>query len=515
MARKRYSRRSPSGLLRFAWLLGVGSVVFGGVYLLWNEESILRELRSIRPNVRIDLKKSETPNLRKVLEDLEANGGGSRVLLSPLQEGEGVEDLQDVSVGDLVTSPLEDEEALGIGDVEYWRQMIRDVREGFFGSLGEGVDSFLDLANDLSVRGVLDLIFSPDPLSVGDEGAIMPLQNTGSGEEILPLQDGGVITVEEREGETRTFVGDVNRLTSLGEAPSIPDEEIFSRTVEEIVDSLREPGKGVDVYAGLLHPNPDPKLLELTPDGVLPRIDNAGRPSWQVYKRPHLTGSNLPQVFVVVSNLGLNDFQTARSIHLPGAVTLAFAPYARRLSDWVNAARGEGHEVMLTLPMEPKRYPHSDPGPFGLLTSLDKEENIKRLHHVLSRTTGYVGVMNFLGDKFVLDAAAVEPVMQSLNARGLFFLDTHPERLSLASLSATVLNMPHASVDIVLDQSLSRDQVVKRMRDSSRLARARGGSVMVVYPLPYILDELEVWFATLAESEIELAPLTSRFTEEG
>ena len=56
---------------------------------------------------------------------------------------------------------------------------------------------------------------------------------------------------------------------------------------------------------------------------------------------------------------------------LPGPVTLAFAPYGSDLEQLVARARGEGHEVLLQVPMEPFDYPDNDPGPQTLLTSLD------------------------------------------------------------------------------------------------------------------------------------------------
>ena len=60
-------------------------------------------------------------------------------------------------------------------------------------------------------------------------------------------------------------------------------------------------------------------------------------------------------------------------------------------STLVARARGEGHEVLLQVPMEPFDYPDNDPGPQTLLTSLDAGQNIDRLHWLMSRFQGYVG----------------------------------------------------------------------------------------------------------------------------
>src|SRR5690606_39296034 len=69
------------------------------------------------------------------------------------------------------------------------------------------------------------------------------------------------------------------------------------------------------------------------------------------------------------------------------------------LSPYTTLCRA-GHEVMLDLPMEPMDYPKNDPGPKALFTHLAQQENIERLHWVLGRSVGYVGVTNFMGSRF-------------------------------------------------------------------------------------------------------------------
>ena len=47
--------------------------------------------------------------------------------------------------------------------------------------------------------------------------------------------------------------------------------------------------------------------------------------------------------------------------------------------------------------MEPFDYPDNDPGPQTLLTSLEASQNIDRLHWLMSRFQGYVGIANHMG----------------------------------------------------------------------------------------------------------------------
>jgi polysaccharide deacetylase 2 family uncharacterized protein YibQ len=61
------------------------------------------------------------------------------------------------------------------------------------------------------------------------------------------------------------------------------------------------------------------------------------------------------------------------------------APYGDQLTKLAAHARAKGHELLLQVPMEPFDYPNNDPGPRTLLTSLANEQNVNRLHWLMSR----------------------------------------------------------------------------------------------------------------------------------
>ena len=80
----------------------------------------------------------------------------------------------------------------------------------------------------------------------------------------------------------------------------------------------------------------------------------------------------------------------------------------------VARAREAGHEALLQVPMEPFDYPDSDPGPQTLLTSSRPPENLDRLSWVMSRFSGFVGIVNYMGAKLTSDPAALEPVLREI-----------------------------------------------------------------------------------------------------
>src|SRR5690606_12907935 len=117
---------------------------------------------------------------------------------------------------------------------------------------------------------------------------------------------------------------------------------------------------------------------------------------------------------------------------LPAAVTLAFVPYGANLDSLAANARARGHEILLQVPMEPFDYPDNDPGPQTLLTSLSSAQNVDRLHWLMARVQGYVGVASLMGSRFTASDAALAPILREVAKRGLIYVDDGASARSVA-----------------------------------------------------------------------------------
>ena len=262
--------------------------------------------------------------------------------------------------------------------------------------------------------------------------------------------------------------------------------------------------------SAVLHPHPDPKLIEQTDIGMLPIIGKDGRKPWRVYSRPFNILEKRPRIAIVITGMGVSRNATEAVVGiLPGEVTLAFAPYARELKELIDSARGAGHEVLINLPMEPRDFPRSDPGPFGLLTGLDADQNRRRLDWVLSRMTGYVGVTNYLGDRFTSSSTAMQPILRQIERRGLMFLDTMESSVSVGPGTARELKLPLAINDRTIDVVVSRSAIGKALEEIEAVAKAKGVAVAVARPFPVTIRRLEHWMRNLDEKGLVLAPISA------
>lgn len=209
------------------------------------------------------------------------------------------------------------------------------------------------------------------------------------------------------------------------------------------------------------------------------------------------------RVAIIVEGLGLNRSATEAAISsLPPAVTLAFSPYARNLADWLAKAIEAGHEVLVEVPMESKRFPADDPGPLGLLTSLDQIENVERLTAILAESNGSAGVLDVSGSRFRESTEHINLVMNNLDARGLFYVQGRP------GLRLGNDRVPTATADIVIDERAFRAAIDARLDYIERLAKYQGSSVAVASAKPVTFERIALWLDEVGHRGVAVAPVS-------
>lgn len=252
----------------------------------------------------------------------------------------------------------------------------------------------------------------------------------------------------------------------------------------------------------------DPALIENTPQGPLPRVADDGRTPMAAYAAPALAGKF--RIAIVVSGLGLSAKATAAALAgLPPAVTLAFAPYASDVQHWVSQARQQGHEALLEVPMEPFDFPDSDPGPHTLRSGVERDTNGERLSWILSRATGYAGVTNLLGQRFMADADALSPAMTQLARRGLYFYDNGAVAQSAAPDVAGRLSAPFVKANDTLDGIQTALEIDKHLSDLENAARAHGSAAGSAFLYPISIERITLWSKGLEKRGFVLVPVSA------
>jgi polysaccharide deacetylase 2 family uncharacterized protein YibQ len=256
----------------------------------------------------------------------------------------------------------------------------------------------------------------------------------------------------------------------------------------------------------------DTRLLETTRHGQIPQISSDGARPADVYSRAVIKakgGPEAPKIAIIVNGLGVSSNGTAQALSkLPAAVTLGFAPYSTDLERLITRARGEGHEVLLQVPMEPFDYPDNDPGPQTLLTSLAPDQNIDRLHWLMSRFKGYVGISNYMGARFTATDPALAPILREVAKRGLVYVDDGSSPRSLAGQIAGANNMSFAKADVVLDAVPMPNEIDRALTRLETIAAERGFAVGVASALPSSVERIAGWVKAVETRGFSLVPVT-------
>jgi hypothetical protein len=257
----------------------------------------------------------------------------------------------------------------------------------------------------------------------------------------------------------------------------------------------------------------DPALVEETPFGPLPVVAADGRSPMTAYARPFDDTDKRPRIAIVVGGLNVSVSNTKLALaRLPGPVTLAFSPVASDAQISVDAAREAGHEVLLEVPMEPLDFPESDPGAHALMVAASGDENIRRLNWSLSRFTGYVGITNFLGARFMSEQSTTELLLKETARRGLIFFDNGMSRSSLAFTAARHAGGSIATGMLVLDDVQSRENVDKKLAELKAEARRNGSAIGVASAFPVSIARIAVWAESAEMRGFALVPLSALAT---
>jgi uncharacterized protein len=225
---------------------------------------------------------------------------------------------------------------------------------------------------------------------------------------------------------------------------------------------------------------PDPRLLEQTPHGPIPRIGADGARPSEVYARPAVFSGGLtqssPRIALLVGGMGLAHRATESAIaSLPGAVTLGFAPYGTDLAHETARAREAGHEVVLQIPMEPFDFPRNNPGRHTLLAGAGKAANIDNLTWLMSR----------------------------------FYLDDGTSSQSLAMTLASGQALAAARADIVLDSTVEPEAIEAALARLEAIARDKGVAIGVASALPPSIAIIGGFVRALEARGIALIPLSA------
>jgi polysaccharide deacetylase 2 family uncharacterized protein YibQ len=253
---------------------------------------------------------------------------------------------------------------------------------------------------------------------------------------------------------------------------------------------------------------PAPAPFTPLPQAATPDSPEAIQPAWMKNAVASIDPGNHPMIAIVLDDVGAAPSDAPGAVSLPAPITLSIMTYAPNAAHLAEAARKAGHEIMVHVPMEPINR-DADPGKNALLTSLSREEILRRLQWDLAQFQGYVGINNHMGSRFTQDAEGMQVVLGELKARGLLFLDSRTIASSVGDSLAARLGLTHLKRDVFLDNVIDEADIRKALARAEAVAKKQGFAIAIGHPHPDTVAALRQWIPEAKAKGFVLVPITA------
>ena len=247
-------------------------------------------------------------------------------------------------------------------------------------------------------------------------------------------------------------------------------------------------------------------LVERSAFGFVPkRGSGPDRTPWQVYARSDLWPEKPPYatVSLVVEQMGMNPtlLDQAKTV-LPSGVALAFNPYAEDVFSQMQNARDAGFETLLSLALETRNYPYSDPGQMALLTGNLPEKNQEMVFQQMATSQGYIGMIPMMGKIARYDAPVMDLILSQMTARGLMYLDAAEGTQAAVHEKRWKNNdSPYARVTLRLESIEAREAFFKTL---AQTALKQGSAIGILPPYPIVFKDVKEWVKSLPQNYAQL-----------
>ena len=278
--------------------------------------------------------------------------------------------------------------------------------------------------------------------------------------------------------------------------PKAPVKEARKKPAEEAAKPQKKPEeKPAAVKAEAPKPTPEPE-----PGGE--------KKAKSKDKKAVRDGGIKPRVAIIVDDIGQHKEPIDKLLKLEGPLTFAILPNLPYSTYAAEKAHQRGWDVILHLPMEPMEssgYTGQDAGEDALLVGQTKEAIIAQLDKNLASFPYVEGVNNHMGSKFMENDELMELVLERINSKGLYFVDSLTTAKSVGYKKASSLGMRTVKRDVFLDLSSKGPDYVKSQLDKLvKISEKNGHAVGICHPYNSTIEALAAYMPVL-EKEVEMS----------
>ncbi|MBI5169645.1 MAG: divergent polysaccharide deacetylase family protein [Candidatus Eisenbacteria bacterium] len=158
-----------------------------------------------------------------------------------------------------------------------------------------------------------------------------------------------------------------------------------------------------------------------------------------------------PAIALVLFGFGDDDASDRAILKREQPFAVALSAAAEGHEKMLRAARGGAHEIVLLVPMEPERYPTTNPGPGTLLVSMSAGKIESMTRGYLREAGGAIAVANYMGSMATQDEPFVRALYRALQKEGVGFLHLSPAPRAVCRAMAASEGVAYDTPDFTLD----------------------------------------------------------------
>lgn len=211
------------------------------------------------------------------------------------------------------------------------------------------------------------------------------------------------------------------------------------------------------------------------------------------------------QTAIVIDDLGASKQVVFRLLDLGQNFTFSVLPHLEFSTEIATLLHEHNKEILLHLPMQP-RNPLENPGKGTLTVTMGLEQIRQTIERNLLSVPFATGSNNHMGSLLTADPRKMEMILQHLERRQLFFLDSRTTASSVAYDVAQRLGLKSAVRKVFLDAdpNLSIATVKMRLRELAALAEQRQPAIAIGHPKEATLQALEQVLPEFAQRRIRI-----------
>lgn len=228
------------------------------------------------------------------------------------------------------------------------------------------------------------------------------------------------------------------------------------------------------------------------------------------YEYRYLDSTEIPPVVIVIDDFGQIGGDLLQGYaELDENITFAVLPDLPNTAKAAKLANVYGHEVIIHIPMQAQDKTQN-PGKTYIQAGADEKEIKSILNDFIDQIPQAVGANNHMGSAATADYEVMKTVLQTLDRKGLFFLDSKTTTATQVTNAARDLGSEYAARDVFLDVPDVSPATLNSKLQQLQKYKGRVEPVIIISHChnQAKLDAMRSFVAQLKALNIKLIPLS-------